>query len=110
MRHVMKFNPYAALLITGGLMVMTVVIAQIGSNLELLKAGAVSVDRDVSSLAAKALTSVEDGARQAAASTPEPRHTRVALLDGRERPSERGRADVAREAPIRNGERKAPSL
>ena len=52
----MKFNPYAALLMTGALMVVTVVIAQLGPNSVLLKAGAESVDRDVSSFAARTLT------------------------------------------------------
>jgi hypothetical protein len=75
----MKFNPYAALLMTGALMLITVVIAQIGSDAALLKAGVASVDRDVSSFAARTLTSLE-GRRQA---TDENRDspTRVAVID-----------------------------
>ena len=49
----MKFNPYAVLLTTGALMLATVLFAQMGSSVTLLKAGAVSVDRDVSGFAAK---------------------------------------------------------
>jgi len=61
----MKFNPYAVLLMTGALMVVTVVIAQLGPNSALLRAGAESVDRDVSSFAAKTLTTLD---RQSTAS------------------------------------------
>jgi len=53
----MKFNPYAVLLTTGALMLATVVFAQMGSSVALLKAGAVSVDRDVSGFAARTLSS-----------------------------------------------------
>jgi len=53
----MKFNPYAALLTTGVLMLATVVFVQNRSSVALLKAGAASVDRDVSSFAAKTLLS-----------------------------------------------------
>ena len=49
----MKFNPYAVLLTTGALMLATVVFAQTGASIALLKAGATSVDRDVSSFAAR---------------------------------------------------------
>jgi hypothetical protein len=52
----MKFNPYAVLLTTGALMLATVLFAQMGSSVALLKAGAVSVDRDVSGFAAKTLS------------------------------------------------------
>lgn len=52
----MKFNPYAVLLTTGALMLATVLFAQMGSSVTLLKAGAVSVDRDVSGFAAKTLS------------------------------------------------------
>jgi hypothetical protein len=52
----MKFNPYAVLLTTGALMLATVLFAQIGSSVALLKAGAVSLDRDVSGFAAKRLS------------------------------------------------------
>ena len=52
----MKFNPYAVLLTTGALMLATVLFAQRGSSVALLRAGAVSVDRDVSGFAAKTLS------------------------------------------------------
>jgi D-serine deaminase-like pyridoxal phosphate-dependent protein len=75
----MKFNPYAALLMTGALMLLTVVIAQTGPNSALLKAGAVSVDRDVSSFAARTLTSLEGGRQTADEDHDSP--TRVAVID-----------------------------
>ncbi|MFL6600380.1 MAG: hypothetical protein ACJ8R9_03545 [Steroidobacteraceae bacterium] len=53
----MKFNPYAALLTTGLLMLATVVLAQTRSSVALVKAGAVSVDKDVSSFAARWVSS-----------------------------------------------------
>jgi len=80
----MKFNPYAALLMTGALMLITVVLFQTGSSAALLRAGAVSVDRDVSSFAAKTWTSLEERAsvaRQRAADQPRARPTRVASID-----------------------------
>jgi cell division protein FtsN len=49
----MKFNPYTALLTTGALMLATVIFAQLGSSMTLLKTGAQSVDADVSSFAAR---------------------------------------------------------
>ena len=52
----MKFNPYAVLLTTGALMLATVLLAQMGSSVALLKAGAMSVDREVSGFAAKTLS------------------------------------------------------
>jgi hypothetical protein len=55
----MKFNPYAVLLMTGALMLITVVVAQTGPNATLLKAGVRSVDRDVSTFAARTLTSLQ---------------------------------------------------
>jgi hypothetical protein len=75
----MKFNPYAALLMTGALMVITVVIAQIGANSVLLKEGAASVDRDVSSFAAKTLTSFQR--QQALTDAERDPQTRVASID-----------------------------
>ena len=54
----MKFNPYAALLMTGTLMMVTVVFAQVGTSASLLKAGAVSVDRDFSRFAARTVTAI----------------------------------------------------
>ena len=75
----MKFNPYAALLMTGALMLLTVVIAQIGSNAALLRAGVVSVDRDVSSFAARTLTSLEGRRQESDEDRDSP--TRVAVID-----------------------------
>ena len=72
----MKFNPYAALLTTGVLM-LAVVFAQTRSSVALLKAGAVSVDRDVSSFAARTLSTL--GSRSDEKAVPE---TRVASLEG----------------------------
>jgi hypothetical protein len=63
----MKFNPYAALLTTGLLMLATVVFAQTRSSVALMKAGASSVDKDVSSFAAKALFAAESSKKDAAA-------------------------------------------
>jgi hypothetical protein len=54
----MKFNPYAVLLTTGALMLATVVFAQLGTSMSLLKAGAESVDADVSSFAAKTVSAL----------------------------------------------------
>ena len=52
-----KFNPYAVLIITGLLMLATVLFAQTRSSVALLKAGVVSMDRDASSFAATLLSS-----------------------------------------------------
>jgi hypothetical protein len=51
----LKLNPYSVLLTTGVLMLATVVLAQMGTGANLLKQGARSVDKDISSFAAKAL-------------------------------------------------------
>jgi hypothetical protein len=61
----MKFNPYAALLTTGVLMLATVLFAQTRSSVALLKAGAASVDRDVSRFAARTLLSRESSQKPA---------------------------------------------
>lgn len=61
----MKLNPYSVLLTTGILMLATVLLAQVGTNADLLKQGARSVDRDISSLAAKALRLSEGRSRAA---------------------------------------------
>ena len=85
----MKFNPYAALLTTGVLMLATVVFAQTRSSVALLKAGAASLDRDVSSFAARTLSSRDSSRRQALG--PDERRmsgTRVALTDRKESVSE----------------------
>ena len=85
----MKFNPYAALLTTGVLMLATVVFAQTRSSVALLKAGAASLDRDVSSFAARTLSSRDSSRRQALG--PDERRmsgTRVALTDREEPVSE----------------------
>ena len=52
----MKLNPYAVLLTTGVLMLATVVVAQIGTGVALVAQGAKSVDDDIASFAAKALS------------------------------------------------------
>jgi len=78
----MKFNPYAALLTTGVLMLATVVFAQTRSSVALLKAGAASVDRDVTSFAARTLLSRDSAQRQASgADENRMSGTRVALTD-----------------------------
>jgi hypothetical protein len=78
----MKFNPYAALLLTGASMLITVVLFQTGSSTALLKAGAVSMDRDVSSFAVKTWTAFEGRTLIAARSDPAPRSpARVASID-----------------------------
>jgi hypothetical protein len=73
----MKFNPYAVLLTTGVLMLATVVFAQTRTSVALLKAGATSVDRDVSSFAARKLSSL--GSRTDEKAVPA---TRVASIEG----------------------------
>jgi hypothetical protein len=85
----MKFNPYAALLTTGVLMLATVVFAQTRSSVALLKAGAASVDKDVSSFAAKTLSS-RDSSQSRALGADESRMsgTRVALTEPQEAVSE----------------------
>jgi hypothetical protein len=80
-----KFNPYAALLTTGLLMLATVVFAQTRSSVALVKAGARSVDRDVSSFAEGLLSSeshalADDEGRMSG--------IRVASTDPRERASQ----------------------
>jgi hypothetical protein len=80
----MKFNPYAALLMTGALMLLTVVMSQTGSNAALLRAGVASVDRDVSSLAARTWLSLEGGRARAEQVPASP--TRVAAVDRQPQP------------------------
>jgi len=82
----MKFNPYVALLTTGVLM-LAVVFAQTRSSVSLLKAGAASVDKDVSSFAARtSLLSGDASHRQtAAADDSRMSGTRVASSDRQER-------------------------
>lgn len=85
----MKFNPYAALLTTGVLM-LAVVFAQTRSSVALLKAGAASVDKDVSSFAARTLLSGDSSHRRAAAvDDSRMSGTRVVLSDQQE-PDRRG--------------------
>ena len=85
----MKFNPYAALLTTGVLMLATVVFAQTRSSVALLKAGAASVDKDVSSFAASMLSSGSSRKRGLIdADDSQMSGTRVALANPRERVSE----------------------
>jgi hypothetical protein len=84
----MKFNPYAALLTTGVLM-LAVVFAQTRSSIALLKAGAASVDRDVSSFAARTLISRDSSQRHAlAVDDSRVSGTKVALTDRQEPVSE----------------------
>ena len=84
----MKFNPYAALLTTGVLM-LAVVFVQTRSSVALLRAGAVSVDKDVSSFAARTLLSGDASQRHAAAANESRMSgTRVALTDRKEQLSE----------------------
>jgi len=80
----MKFNPYAALLTTGVLM-LAVVFAQTRSSVALLKAGAASMDRDVSSFAARTLLPRDSWQGHAvAANENRMSGTRVALTDRKE--------------------------
>jgi len=80
--YVMKFNAYAALLMTSALMLITVVLFQTGSSAVLLRAGVASVDRDVSNFAAKTWTSLEGRALIADRSDQTRQHpTRVASID-----------------------------
>ena len=84
----MKFNPYAALLTTGLLMLATVLFAQTRSSIALLKAGAVSVDKDVSSFATGLLSSESVTKRAAADDDRRMSGIRVASTDPRERMSQ----------------------
>ena len=79
----MKFNPYAVLLTTGALMLATVLFAQSGSSVALLKAGAVSVDRDVSSFAARTLSARNDSQRAMLSGVDEGGAVRVVSADPR---------------------------
>jgi hypothetical protein len=85
----MKFNPYVALITTGVLMLATVVFAQTRSSVALLKAGVASVDKDVSSFAAKTLLS-RDSLQSHALGADRNRvsGTRVALTESQEAVSE----------------------
>ena len=80
---VMKFNPYAALLMTSALMLITVVLFQTGSSAALVRAGAASVDKDVSSFAAKTWTSLEKRTLVADRADQAPRSTRMASIERR---------------------------
>jgi hypothetical protein len=62
----MKVNPYPVLLTIGLLMFATVFFAQTGANAALLKAGAASLDKDISKFAAKTVASLR-GQRPSAA-------------------------------------------
>ena len=77
----MKFNPYAALLMTSASMLVTVVLFQTGSSATLLRAGVASVDRDVSSFVAKTWTSLERRTLTADRSDQPRSPTRVAAID-----------------------------
>ena len=80
----MKFNPYPVLLTTGALMLGTVLLAQTGSSVALLKAGAASVNKDVSSFAVGTFAPVSDRplvARPFVAREDSARPTRLAALD-----------------------------
>ncbi|HEV7448263.1 MAG TPA: hypothetical protein VGO18_37195 [Steroidobacteraceae bacterium] len=85
----MKFNPYAALLTTGVLMLATVLFAQTRSSVALLKVGAASVDRDVSSFAAKTLSSRDSSQSQRLGGDEgQTSGTRVALTESQKAVSE----------------------
>jgi hypothetical protein len=95
----MKFNPYAVLLTTGALMLATVLFAQLGTSMSLLKAGAESVDADVSSLAAKTASAL--GGSTATANS-----TTIANEGSDESPSSATRvASTERSEPRRDDER-----
>lgn len=55
----MKLNPYLLLLTTGLLMFVTVLLAQTGTSGSLVKAGVVSLNRDVSSFAVRTWSSLQ---------------------------------------------------
>jgi hypothetical protein len=55
----MKLNPYLLLLTTGVLMFVTVLLAQTGTSGSLVKAGVVSLNRDVSSFAVRTWSSFD---------------------------------------------------
>jgi hypothetical protein len=63
-----KLNPYSMLLTVGVLMFATATLTQLGSGSELVRAGAKSVDQDISSFAARALR-VTDNELSAATDT-----------------------------------------
>jgi hypothetical protein len=73
----MKFNPYAALVTTGLLMLATVVFAQTRSSVALMKAGAASVDKDVSRFAAKAVAARGSGMSGTRVASTDPPQGRV---------------------------------
>lgn len=75
----MKFNPYAALLLTSASMLLTVAVSQMGSGAALLRAGAASMDRDVASLAARTWVSLEGHTSVAGRADTSP--TRLASID-----------------------------
>jgi len=89
----MKFNPYPVFLTTGALMFATVVLAQTGSGVALLKAGAASVNQDVSTFAVKTIASLgsraptpalvarDDAVADAPVADATVPNTRVAALD-----------------------------
>jgi hypothetical protein len=53
----MKLNPYPLLLSTGALMFVTVVLAQTGGSLYLVKKGARAMDQDIYSLTVRVVNS-----------------------------------------------------
>jgi hypothetical protein len=55
----MKLNPYPVLVTIGVLMLATVVLAQTGTGASLVKAGVVSLNRDVSSFAVRTWSSLQ---------------------------------------------------
>ncbi len=75
----MRINPYAALLLTGACMLLTVAVSQMGAGAALVRAGAASVDRDVASLAARTWVSLEGHTSVANRADTSP--TRVASID-----------------------------
>ena len=81
----MKFNPYAALLMTGALMIVTVIFAQVGANAALLRAGAASVDRDVSNFAARTVTALH---KRSASSDADRGESRIRVASNDEHPEE----------------------
>ena len=96
MKFTVRLSPYAALLLTGGLMLVTVVLSQLGSSAALLKAGAASVDKDLSNFAAKTFTSLAHGAEESSARPEEANKAPGATTadDANERHSEsRGRRE-----------------
>jgi hypothetical protein len=82
----MKLSPYPMLLVTGALMVATVLFAQTGNSVNLLRKGVQSVDKDISSYVAEVLSTSDRQGPAASGAVPgsgalDDTHMRVALTE-----------------------------